>query len=673
MLWTERTLGGSGRKTDRPRATTLVIAFLCSLLLPAAPARAFGESDAPATEMVAPALPALRSERVTLACGAEVITVFGTADSATDVPLVAVLNDTLGDDDPANDRLRYVWVFSYCPPSVSQRILASIPFFYHGFSSRTPDRSSPPPVIFDFSRNPDPLWRKIGWYAMQAMVLDPHGWLFQAGSRTYTRNEREYRNAHLENGLSILEMYRESADADEVPDVIDGAAFAQVYGRIVESGLAGAFLNERHMADAYEKDSAASRRSIARNWELLRQRCEEEGLFFDPLPAPPARARHAIVWVSRDEIEQSPKNRPFDARFLNIKSPWSDASLRSWEGYSKIFYVDSDGRYGRERVDGARPVEMVPLSVYGLDFPKIPALLVDFRSVFNPKRRELSRRAIDDVGRYLLHVSPFGDVKLYVAQKVYGMITGRKGIDINQPSRALTYAQLKSLLVLRDELDPELRELVLRDVGRLNVNPLENDLETEREIALVQYRALVRQVESGRLDERVENDRDAERTKLAHGGIARAFLKTASIVSFGLYKHREDSPETHDRYVTSRALDHYSALLAEVAAAPRPIEVSWDPERFRPALDFVARNGSDGNAALVRSIEAIVRNSEDLSDQLLAIDALAGIDSATARRALERITTDTSLAANLRAHSKKRLDTAAGGVPSDDVATPLIP
>jgi hypothetical protein len=140
---------------------------------------------------------------------------------------------------------------------------------------------------------------------------------------------------------------------------------------------------------------------------------------------------------------------------------------------------------------------MVPLAVYGLDFPKIPALLVDFRALFNPKRRELSRRAIDDVGRYILDASPFGDLKLYVARKVYAMVTGRKGIDVNQPSRALTYAQLKSLLVLRDELDPELRDLVLRDLGTVAVNPLENDFAAEREAAAAQHRALVAALESG--------------------------------------------------------------------------------------------------------------------------------------------------------------------------------
>src|SRR5262249_40323180 len=156
---------------------------------------------------------------------------------------------TLGDDDPSNDQLRYVWVFSYCPPSVAQRILAAIPFFYHGLSSRTPAEYRAPPVIFDFSRDPNPVWQRILWYAIQSGVVDPRGWIFQAGSRTYLRNERDYRQAHLRNALSILSAYRDAGG--DIPDALNGPAVEQVYGRIVESGIAAAFMSDRHFADAY--------------------------------------------------------------------------------------------------------------------------------------------------------------------------------------------------------------------------------------------------------------------------------------------------------------------------------------------------------------------------------------------------------------------------------------
>lgn len=633
--------------------------FLTALVLVAAPALAPGARARQEAPGVAPPRAQLHSERLSLASGAELITIFGAGDAATRVPLVAVLDDTLGDADPSNDRLRYVWVFAYSPPSLRQRLLSAVPFFYRGASTREAKPATAPPVIYDFSRNPDSLWRTVLWYAAQAAVFDPRGWLFSAGSRTYERNERERRETHLRNGLSVLSAYR-GVDAD-APELLNDDTFAQVYERIVGGGLAGVFLTDRHVADAYERDAAASRRAIARNWELLRQRCEEEGLVFDPLPAPPARARHAIVWVERDAVAASPPGREFDARFLNVKSPWADADLRSWGGYSATFFVDADGRYARDASPGAREVEMIPLAVYGLDFPRIPALLVDFRSVLNPKRREVSRRAIDDFGR-ILGASPVGGLKYQVVQKVYDIVTRRKGMDVGQPTRALAYAQLKSLLVLDDQLDPGLREILERDLERFNVNPLENDVDAERRLARTQYAALLEQVRRGALDRRVERDRGREMVALAHGKTARVLLKALEVATLGAWSHRDEAPELRERYAVARSLERHRARLARVASAPPPIEVTWAPESYRDALEFVASHGAT-DATVARSLERIFANSGDAATRFLALDALRRVDTEASLAALARIARDDGVPPALRAHSALLLESAPGDAP----------
>ncbi len=52
--------------------------------------------------------------------GAELLTIFGRLDGmrgegrpALEVPLISIVRDTLGDSDPENDRLRYVWMLTY--------------------------------------------------------------------------------------------------------------------------------------------------------------------------------------------------------------------------------------------------------------------------------------------------------------------------------------------------------------------------------------------------------------------------------------------------------------------------------------------------------------------------------------------------------------------------------
>ena len=101
--------------------------------------------------------PPFRLEATTVKNGAELLTVFGNlrglggADAAdgTDVPLVSVLRDSLGDQNPENDRLRYVWVYTYAAPTFWQRAASGVPFLYArvGDKKSATKRGMPPPVI----------------------------------------------------------------------------------------------------------------------------------------------------------------------------------------------------------------------------------------------------------------------------------------------------------------------------------------------------------------------------------------------------------------------------------------------------------------------------------------------------------------------------------------------
>ena len=85
---------------------------------------------------------------------------------------------------------------------------------------------------------------------------------------------------------------------------------------------------------------------------------------------------------------------------------------------------------------------MIPLALYGLDNPRIRALLVDFRDGLNPKKREMSRRVLQDITRNVLSLSRFGNLPYLLGRTVFDFVTGRRGIDVNQPSRLRTYSQL---------------------------------------------------------------------------------------------------------------------------------------------------------------------------------------------------------------------------------------
>ena len=66
-----------------------------------------------------------------------------------DLPLVSILRDTLGDTDPRNDRVMYVWLLSYKRPNIGQRILSAVPFFYWRVGERSGEVSPRDTVAAD--------------------------------------------------------------------------------------------------------------------------------------------------------------------------------------------------------------------------------------------------------------------------------------------------------------------------------------------------------------------------------------------------------------------------------------------------------------------------------------------------------------------------------------------
>ena len=79
-----------------------------------------------------------------------------------------------------------------------------------------------------------------------------------------------------------------------------------------------------------------------------------------------------------------------------------------------------------------------------------------------------------DVIRTVLDFSPYGDLQYFVGKAVYGFVTGRRGMDINQPSRLRSYSQLKLLLTLNAAIDPELASEATRLIEGVSMNPLQN-------------------------------------------------------------------------------------------------------------------------------------------------------------------------------------------------------
>ncbi|MEO6393272.1 MAG: hypothetical protein ABIP75_15585, partial [Pyrinomonadaceae bacterium] len=576
---------------DRIRRVALVMLLLGAFL----PGRLLAQiastsTPGPTPESAAKPVP-FRIETVPVEGGAELLTIFGRLDglpasetpNSADVPLVSILRDTFGDRDPENDRLRYLWMLTYTRPTAGQRLAGAVPFLYSRVGNKT-STTQVPPAVMDLGVPEKKVWERFFWSAFQRLVLDSYGTPVKLATRSYRHNLNDYRKAQVIRTLAVLSLYQ---NLEKESPVLTGSEMRDIQARLaLDDKTLGGIVDDLKLQDYAAKQETALLDVRGHNWELLRQYSEAEGLYFDPLTLPDGSATHAMIWVSRSDLEQK-RGYDFQSRFLNIANPWSDDRLRNWDGYRETRYFDQENRPVAAGTEGARSVEMIPLALYGLDYPKIPMLLVDFRDRYNPKKREMSRRVLDDVIKNVLNISKFSNLPYFAGRFLYDFVTGRRGMDVNQPSRLKTYSQLKLLLGLNTTMDPQLREDIADRLEDVSLNPMENDIQAEASLARQQYQALLDYVRRpDGMPHQLARDRRQEMVPLMHGKAAQAWFRIANLATFGAYTHREDAnPESLSQLEIARRLDHHTRFLREVARSPR-IEVAWNVDEVRRSLAF---------------------------------------------------------------------------------------
>jgi hypothetical protein len=551
------------------------------------------------------------------------------------VPLVSVLRDTLGDLNSENDRLRYLWPLTYTRPSLKQRLAGTIPFLYARLGSKKTTSGEAPPPVMDLAAPEREVWEKVFWTALKNILIEPYGAPVKASSESYRRNIANYRKSHIIRALSVLSLYQALKGSAAFSD----SEMAEIQGRLLLTDTAfGGLVDELHVQRYYEKRLTGIRDQRGHNWELLRQRAEAESLHFEPLHMPDGSVTHAILWVAETDLA-SKKGSPYDGRFLNISAPWSDKRLLSWKGYSETRYFDAENRSVPAETAGARAVEMIPLALYGLDNPKIPMLLVDFRDTLNPKKREMSRRVLEDVSKNVISLSPFGDLSYFLGRTVFDFVTGRRGMDINQPTRLRTYSQLKLLLSLNESLNPQLRDQIDHRLEKVSLNPLENDLAVEARLAKGQYEALLvyTQRPDG-LPAKLDRDRRAEMVPLEHGRTAQILLRLANILSFGKYAHREKAtPEMEARLDVARRVSYHTLLLRKIGKSTTPVEIAWSLDEVKRSLQFLAEHAAEADSDAASATAKIFTLTEDNDTRRVCIDSLSRMNTRRARNELLRL------------------------------------
>lgn len=483
-----------------------------------------------------------------------------------DLPLLAVLRDTLGDESNGNDRVTYVWLLSYSRPTIGRRLLSAIPFFYwHVGQGSAPVGKGELKPFFNLSAPRHPVLTQVGRDILQYRTFDPMIMPIRATSRAYRTNEVNHERLHLEEAISYL---REAPTSDGAAELSKAEANTVMARLELRKKLLGGLVSARRAAKFGESEEFEQERNRSRNWELLRNSAERTGLEFEPVALGGTTDEYAVLWLPAGSPDQKdPPSTDLGPvwKLLGIKNPWRSRLAEQ---------------------------ERVPLAFYSLNYPNHPLLLVDFRDKSRARRHDLTQRSINEITSGVIGISHFANWYYYVAADLYDFVASRHGRAMNQAERLDCYAQFRVSLALDHDLEPRLRQALAQRVDSLSLNPLETATVREMKSSERRYELLSMEAQraDGWLAKRIDNDRRAELASDGRTGKSKFFAGALHVASLGLYTRRapraEDNLARLDSY---RRVEYDLNFLEGLAAAGTPPEIVYQPARIQAAIMELTR------------------------------------------------------------------------------------
>jgi hypothetical protein len=545
-------------------------------------------------------VPEYRSVSQPVGGGAELVTVFvrpnGAAASGSqdlDIPVLAVLRDSLGDDDADNDRLRSVWILTSTRPTPWQRAASALSFGYFRAGSKRHAGHVPTPAI-DLAAPSKSVYSNLFGDALQATELDPLGMAVRSTTRTYRTNSDDYNKLQVFQALSNLDnLALESGGQSALTD----SQLREIYSRLsLSTRTFGGLVREQNLSRYYNQETSRLQQTRGHNWELLRQRAELNGLYFEPLAAASGSPSEALLWIARSDLA-SDAARHFDGQFLGIANPWTDARLMHWSGYSQLRYFDSENRPVPKDTPGAHPVDMIPLALYSLNYPRVPLLLADFRHSLTPKRREMVKQGATGLITGVFGITRYGNPGFFAAEFLWTFVRGRHGAAVNRTARLQAYSGARQFLAMDSSLDPALKIELQRHLDHLALNPRENEIASEATLAREQYAVLLQYAGSPRLAAKLDQDRRKELESYTRSPTFRAFAPIGRMFTRGpLPEPESDLGLRAELDAYRRSATHMRFLEQVLAASPQP-DVVWDTDAIRKSVEDLSADAHSGPEA----------------------------------------------------------------------------
>lgn len=143
---------------------------------------------------------------------------------------------------------------------------------------------------------------------VQSEVLNPIGALARLTTHSFFDNYGEYRKTHLWEASDVLSTLLPATLSDVTADEVTPEEIQAVEERLELTGHPlGGLVADEYLQRDREKQRAKDTETRGHNWELLRQRAEDSGLYLAPLEPAGLAASFAILWVAQTDPEKTPR------------------------------------------------------------------------------------------------------------------------------------------------------------------------------------------------------------------------------------------------------------------------------------------------------------------------------------------------------------------------------
>jgi hypothetical protein len=264
--------------------------------------------------------------------------------------------------------------------------------------------------------------------------------------------------------------------------------------------------------------------------------------------------------------------------------------------------------------NGPTTIELVPIAMYSLTYPRMPLLLIDFLHPTRIRHRELSQRLIREIGGAGIYASSFPGWAFSGALGLYQYIKGHQGSPTDEQARLDCYSKARMDVAFSSSLDADFRSSAQSRLNEISINPLDSAVDQELAAANISYSLLMRAAATpNQFPEKLDKDRRQELASFGASNATKLRAQFLQYVTLGLYTRRAQAgPNTIESVRQMRRVKDLLNALNHVGSEKSPSELTFNTSEIVSTIQELS--------ILTRSSPPAIRHSFlTVADRLLSV------------------------------------------------------